>query len=338
MKTRLSVIIPMYNAQAYIKRCIDSILNQGFEGLEIIAVDDGSADSTCSVIRDYGDERICLVRQENRGVSSARNAGLDIARGTYVIFADADDYLLDGSLKAMYGTISALEAELAVFGYINEKNGVPYEKRYAGLQVMERDTAFIQLFRNPAFRGVLWNKIFIRDMIEENKIRFPTDYTHGEDLIFVTRYLKQCTHICVNPSLVYVYAENPGSLCRQMYHKNEFSGKYLVLYDAEKVVFSYIAQEDRPVLNAFAMKHVETCIDILNRLAHFKLYGHEKAQEIASDIKSHAGQYLFMSDGHPKKIINIISVLLISLSPRLFMRVYHTVKTLAWNLGFRSKV
>lgn len=124
MKKRLSVIIPMYNAKAYIKRCIDSILNQGFEGLEIIAVDDGSTDATCSVIQGYADERIRLVRQEKKGVSAARNAGLDLAQGTYVVFADADDYLLDGSLKAMYGTITAQDAELAVFGYINEKNGV----------------------------------------------------------------------------------------------------------------------------------------------------------------------------------------------------------------------
>ena len=90
MKKRLSVIIPMYNAKAYIKRCIDSILNQGFEGLEIIAVDDGSTDATCSVIQGYADERIRLVRQEKKGVSAARNAGLDLAQGTYVVFADAD--------------------------------------------------------------------------------------------------------------------------------------------------------------------------------------------------------------------------------------------------------
>ena len=338
MKKRLSVIIPMYNAKAYIKRCIDSILNQGFEGLEIIAVDDGSTDATCSVIQGYADERIRLVRQEKKGVSAARNAGLDLAQGTYVVFADADDYLLDGSLKAMYGTITAQDAELAVFGYINEKNGVPYEKKYAGLQVMERDMAFIHLFRTPAFRGVLWNKIFVRHIIEELHIRFPVEYTHGEDLIFVTRYLKQCSHICVNPRLVYMYAENPDSLCRQMYHKNEFNGKYLILYEAEKVVFSYIEQEGRPVLDAFERKHVETCIDILNRLAHFKLFRHEMAGEIASDIKSHAGQYLFTPDQHPRKLVNIISVLLVCVSPQLFMRVYHAVKTLAWSLGFRSKV
>lgn len=128
MKKRLSVIIPMYNAKAYIKRCIDSILNQGFEGLEIIAVDDGSTDATCSVIQGYADERIRLVRQEKKGVSAARNAGLDLAQGTYVVFADADDYLLDGSLKAMYGTITAQDAELAVFGYINEKTGCRMKK------------------------------------------------------------------------------------------------------------------------------------------------------------------------------------------------------------------
>ncbi len=337
MKKRLSVIIPMYNARPYIKRCIDSILNQGFEGLEIIVVDDGSTDGASSVIQGYGDERIRLVSQEKKGVSAARNAGLDIAQGTYVVFADADDYLLDGSLKAMYGTISAQDVELAVFGYINEKNGAFYKKQYAGLQVMERESAFVQLFRNPAFRGVLWNKIFIRDIIEEAQIRFPVEYTHGEDLIFVTKYLKQCSNICVNPRLVYMYAENPDSLCRQMYHKNEFNGKYLVLYDAEKVVFSCIAQESRPVLEAFDLKHVETCIDILNRLAHFKLYNHEKAGAVASDVKSHAVQYLSAQDQHPRKTVNIISILLICLSPRLFMRVYHTVKTLAWNLGFRSR-
>ena len=127
-------------------------------------------------------------------------------------------------------------------------------------------------------------------------------------------------------------------MCIRDSHKNEFNGKYLILYEAEKVVFSYIEQEGRPVLDAFERKHVETCIDILNRLAHFKLFRHEMAGEIASDIKSHAGQYLFTPDRHPRKLVNIISVLLVCVSPQLFMRVYHAVKTLAWSLGFRSKV
>ena len=77
---------------------------------------------------------------------------------------------------------------------------------------------------------------------------------------------------------------------------------------------------------------METCIDILNRLAHFKLYNHEKAGAVASDVKSHAVQYLSAQDQHPRKTVNIISILLICLSPRLFMRVYHTVKTLALSL------
>ena len=154
----------------------------------------------------------------------------------------------------------------------------------------------------------------------------------------MTDYLRYCSHVCITPKLVYLYAENPDSLCRQMYYVNEFNGTYLILYEAEKVVSSYISHEDQMIVKSFTLKHVETCIDILNRLAHFKLFHHEKVAEISKDIKMNAGQYLFLSDLYPKKWVNYISVLLIYLSPQLFMRVYYLVKKIAWKLGFRSKV
>ena len=338
MTKQISIIIPMYNAQAYIKRCIGSVLDQGFEDLEVIVVDDGSADDSCLVAGSFGDGRIRLVSQGRKGVSWARNTGLDLAQGRYIIFMDADDQLLDHALKTMYDTISSNKADLAVFGYINEKNGVKYEKRFEAPETMGRDAAFIQVFRTPAFRGVLWNKIFVRERMEESHIRFPAGYTHGEDLVFVTEYLKQCTRICVDPRLVYMYAENPNSLCRQMYHVNAFNDNYLILYEAEKAVYTCISRESSAVLHAFAFKHVETCIDILNRLAHFGLFRHQKVKEISKDVRKHAKQYLFTRDQYPKKWINVISVLLISASGPLFMRVYHVVKKIAWSLGFRSKV
>ena len=106
-----------------------------------------------------------------------------------------------------------------------------------------------------------------------------------------------------------------------------------------KRLFTPVSAGNHPaVLHAFAFKHVETCIDILNRLAHFGLFRHQKVKEISKDVRKHAKQYLFTRDQYPKKWINVISVLLISASGPLFMRVYHVVKKIAWSLDFGASM
>ena len=120
-KCRLSIIVPVYNAEEYLDRCLVSIIEQGFSSYEVILVDDGSTDSSSLICDRYseGDARFRTIHKKNGGVSSARNAGLDLAKGEYVMFVDSDDALLPDSLEAMFENVT--NEDLAVGGYTVDK-------------------------------------------------------------------------------------------------------------------------------------------------------------------------------------------------------------------------
>ena len=117
-EVKISVIVPVYNTEEYLPRCLDSIIGQTFDNIEVIVVDDGSTDNSYSVCREYAgrDTRIRLFHKENGGASSARNLALDKVQGEYIVFVDSDDYILKDALQTAYDAITANSAQMAVYG------------------------------------------------------------------------------------------------------------------------------------------------------------------------------------------------------------------------------
>ena len=205
----VSIIVPVYKVEQYLRQCIDSLLAQTYRETEIILVDDGSPDH-CGEICDFyaaQDRRIRIIHQENAGVSAARNAGLSIARGEYIGFVDPDDWIAPEMYEKLLTCMDKYSADMAVCGYTYcSEAGEPDEKRPYALKPEEclsrKETMRRMADIPPSLRHVVWNKLFRRNLIGE--IRFPEDYHASEDVIFLTDYLLKAGIIaCVHEPLYF---------------------------------------------------------------------------------------------------------------------------------------
>ncbi len=221
---RVSVIVPIYNAEPYLRECVDSILSQTYTDVEVILVDDGSTDGSGTVIDGYAaaDSRVRAVHKENGGPSSARNAGLEAASCPYVYFPDSDD-ILDPAL--LEKAVPGMEAgnEMVVFGFDmlpppEKKDRIPMaypvrEEKELLLDTGEKKLAFLEgPFRRRAIRWELWNRIFRRDIIEKWNIRFGEGRrVFAEDMYFTYFYMAHISRILLIPDKLYTYRRHEGS-------------------------------------------------------------------------------------------------------------------------------
>lgn len=208
----ISIIIPVYNAEKYINRCIKSIVNQSYQNLEIIIVNDGSTDDSLSICETLAtqDNRIKVISQDNGGVSKARNTGIRLAKGEYVMFLDSDDYILPDMCKTMLDVLHSKQADCVICG-IQEPEGSLWcpQKNidYSTLADFKREFIY-QL--NTELLSPCWNKIFKRQLITN---MFNEDISFGEDLIFDLKYLNNCTRLSfITTPLVYHEKQVAGSL------------------------------------------------------------------------------------------------------------------------------
>lgn len=208
----ISVIIPVYNAEKYINRCIKSVVNQSYSQLEVIIVNDGSTDNSLSICKTIGaqDNRVNVISQINGGVSKARNAGLHLAKGEYVMFLDSDDYMLPDMCKTMLDVLHSKQADCVICGIQEPEGGLWCPQRnidYSTLADFKRDFIY-QL--NTEILSPCWNKIFKRQLITN---LFNEEISFGEDLIFDLEYLNNCTRLSfITTPLVYHEKQVVGSL------------------------------------------------------------------------------------------------------------------------------
>lgn len=213
----ISIIVPFYNAEKYLDRCIRSILSQTYKDYEIVLVNDGSSDGSLRICQEYANENnnISLVSQDNSGVSAARNRGLSVAKGEYVIFVDSDDYMLPQMCEIMVDAIEEKEADLVVCGTTETWGGVWAPTRdidYSSLASFKSD--FIEHLTSELLSPP-WNKIYRRELIKDV---FETSSSFGEDLMFNVNYLKNCQRISFIKSAPFYHEKaNEGSLVNRVY-------------------------------------------------------------------------------------------------------------------------
>ena len=213
----ISIIIPVYNAEAYIGRCIESILRQTHSKLELLLVDDGSADRSLEVCREYAakDSRIQVLHKENGGVSSARNLGLQKSRGDYIGFVDSDDYVDETMYESLLRAAMQQDAKIAMCEYYRITGD---KKEITCVHGDAEAVTNVQLMRDIytyKCMGVLWNKLFHRSVFYENDKLIPFDESihFCEDVLMLTIVTKNSDRIAHCSQALYHYIISPDSLC-----------------------------------------------------------------------------------------------------------------------------
>ena len=203
----ISVIVPVYKAEKYLHRCVDSILAQSYTDIELLLIDDGSPDNSGAICEEYAskDSRVRVFHKENGGVSSARNLGLDEAKGDWVTFCDADDYVTADWLFA-YKDAIAENVDLSIQGYyiIDDDRTIKKElPPCQGCTIDDKRNLITSLMCQGVY-GYLWVKLFHRQLIEQHTIRFDTNSTFREDEQFFSKYLEYVTNFrCIDKENYY---------------------------------------------------------------------------------------------------------------------------------------
>ncbi|MCI9663882.1 MAG: glycosyltransferase family 2 protein [Lachnospiraceae bacterium] len=222
----ISVIIPVYNVEKYLEKCLDTVLSQTYTNIEVILVNDGSSDGSGAIIDSYAckDERVRVIHlPENKGVSYARNRGIDILKGEYTIFVDADDYVEPDFLEKLYVNLKENQADISICGV--DLVGFPeyvYLRKDDFPCVVSGDQAVSCMLNNSPFGQEMCNKLF--DSIWVKKYPFDENIYYGEDLLFIYQILKHIHRVCYIPDKLYHYIFYGKSSSHSEFSERQYTG------------------------------------------------------------------------------------------------------------------
>ncbi|WP_413307825.1 glycosyltransferase [Bacillus sp. 1P10SD] len=229
MSVKVSVIIPVYNAEKYISQCIESLLAQTLVDCEFIFINDGSIDRSHEIIQEYTkkDNRIRLIEQNNQGVSSARNKGLSIAAGEYIGFVDADDYISEDMFKVLYNSAVNGDCDIVISNFESRMEGKRVFSHYPFNKNIILDFEYIQKNIIPYFLSddnlnSVCTKLIRKSLISQSNVQFPVGVALGEDGVFCLKCFSKAEKIKFIDYMGYFYREVEGSATRSTYNKDYF--------------------------------------------------------------------------------------------------------------------
>ena len=198
--TSISVIVPIYNSEAYLDKCISSLINQTKKDIEIILVNDGSTDKSEEIIKSYKDKRIKYYKNKNKGIGYSRNFGIDKSNSKYIMFLDSDDYLDINACEKLFNKIEKDSSDVVISDFTIVHNGnekVEVIKEFKKTNLNKNSDILLDINLSP------WNKIYSSKLIKDNNIRFPEDIKY-EDVLFVLACLDKANNISkLNKALNY---------------------------------------------------------------------------------------------------------------------------------------
>jgi glycosyltransferase involved in cell wall biosynthesis len=212
----ISIIVPVYKVEPYLRKCIDSILNQTFTDFECILINDGSPDNCPAICDEYAekDSRIVVIHQKNSGVSAARNAGLDIARGEWIGFVDSDDWCDPGMFNFLLENAKKNKADISICGYreIKDNKIIKKSKKRFDTLINSRN-AIIKLFSNGYYDGYSWNKLVNKRLFDKNdNLRFNSKIKYSEDRLLFYYLFKYANIIYYSSNIYYNYCWRRNSV------------------------------------------------------------------------------------------------------------------------------
>ena len=284
-RTLVSIIVPVYKAEKYIRQCVDSLLAQTYRNIEVILVDDGSPDNCGKICDEYAakDSRVKVIHQQNGGVSAARNTGIAHSRGEWIAFVDADDSVTCAYIEQLY----ANDSDWVISGYRDSNyHCILSEERYDGKDEL---ICFFYKHFDKLYANTLWGKFYKRSIVCDNQILFNSGIRFSEDLIFNLMYLCFCHVITLNASANYIYT--PNGCMEEKYNLN-FNEITLIL-DQIKECVELLSEKWNAQLSCEKSIRVNVAMYPLQRVfldsqEYEYLYGH---YVIGGDLKDYYGQY-----------------------------------------------
>ncbi len=292
---KISIIIPVYNVEKYLRQCLDSVVNQTLREIEIICVDDGSTDSSLDILQEYAakDKRIIIIKQNNQGAYPARNCGLDSAQGKYVGFIDSDDAIAPNYYQILYEDAEKYSAEIVITDNVYVKKNTKYNKKKLGITPEQTKISTVEeKGKIIVASGIMWNKIYRRDFIEKHHLRCLNLQAGGGDNYWTTLCLFYAKNIVVNHQARYDYILNDASITQSVKTRKNF-----VLFEV------YQALEDELQQHTDNLEWLEWKKYINQRkLVDFKNYHNNMAEDCKDEFWQTALQKL-----QPTIIISLTS-------------------------------
>lgn len=312
MNTKVSIVVAAYNVEKFIERCLKSLVNQSFNDIEIIVVNDGSSDGTVSIIEKYKSNHtnILLINQKNQGLSAARNTGIEYSNSKYIAFIDGDDYVKETYVERMFEAIEQSNSDLVICDFIkvweDENFNITKTKHYnvnsrnLNKNIMKN---FLTLHDEPFV--VAWNKLFRTSIIKKNKIYFE-NRAFFEDVGFLPRYLWFASKVISLNESLYYYIQRPGSITKSYNTIIDQSSRNTIKLIREH----FNGKIDDRYLSAFEVR-------ILLYMINYSLENNKTAEDLykrVRDLKSsifyiplkHKIAVFLISTGHYNKVYNLL--------------------------------
>lgn len=247
---KVSIIIPAYNIENYIGRCIESCINQTVHEIEIIVINDGSTDNTLKQINKFKDDRIIIIDQKNAGSMEARKSGLKIAEGEYILFVDGDDYISLNTVEVLYNKAINKNYDIVCHDFfIKDVNG-NLKDPWINVNKVNLNKDFLENLFESRVSHNMWSKLIKRNFIKDNKIDLPSGFSYGEDLAFIYTLAMYNPKFMIIDTPLYYYCKREGSLDSNINEKTceitqalKFVKKQLLktnLYEKYKEEFEYM--------------------------------------------------------------------------------------------------
>lgn len=317
---KISIIVPVYNTEKYLHKCIDSILNQTFEDFELILVDDGSTDSSGAICDEYAkkDERIVVIHKENGGVSKARNVALDTAKGEYIGFVDSDDTINERMLEVLYNNLIESNAQVSVcgFDYVVEGRQSSFKKHKNKKRVFKSKKAIKIVMRGKPFAGHLCNKLFKADLFE--KVRLNEKIYIYEDMLAVVELLARADSVVYDSTPLYNYFLHSASACH-----SGLNERYITANDACLKIKDFLLRNNYKNMKSWAATKIIKCnLDILSKMANDK----ESQNRYLNFVKANIKQYINFSSFSKLDMKSKIKAIIASINEKWYFKFIRGMK------------
>ncbi len=264
----ISIIIPVYNVEKYLRKCLDSIINQTYKKLEIILIDDGSTDNSGKICEEYAkkDDRIIVIHKENAGVSSARNRGIELANGKYIGFIDSDDWIEENMYETLYQNLLQFDVDISMCNYSiirNHKKTFHKHDLEDGI-LIDNKKEFFELLRLNYYKGFLWNKLFKSEIIKEMRMREPIYVC--EDLLFIAEVATKCKNFYFDNQCLYNYLIRENSAIT-----GKVNHKKVSVLEAYKNIILIVKEYSKETMTKYEFDFFRWKNDITRQLKDKKL-------------------------------------------------------------------